>query len=84
MTVTSSTATGSSAQLTASGETGAHTVVVDVDGTTFRRQHRQDIEVVESPVIADIRTDGERNHPVRDPARRHHRPRNAGGQRHDH
>lgn len=44
-------------QMTASGETGAHTVVVDVDGTTFRRQHRQDIEVVESPVIADIRAD---------------------------
>ncbi|MCC6302473.1 MAG: VWA domain-containing protein [Gammaproteobacteria bacterium] len=45
-------------RLTATGETGAHTVIVDVDGTTFRRRHRQDIEVVESPVIADIRTEG--------------------------
>lgn len=45
-------------RLTATGETGTYTVIVDVDGTTFRRRHRQDIEVVESPVIADIRTDG--------------------------
>ena len=47
-----------STQLTATEEPGAHTVIVDVDGRTFRRQHRQDIEVVKSPVIADIRTDG--------------------------
>ncbi|MCC6209245.1 MAG: VWA domain-containing protein [Gammaproteobacteria bacterium] len=46
-----------STQLSASEEPGPHTIVVDVDGTTFKRQHRQDIEVVESPVIADVRTD---------------------------
>jgi uncharacterized protein (TIGR03503 family) len=37
-------------------KSGQHAIIVDVDGTTFRRQHRQHIEVVESPVIADIRT----------------------------
>jgi uncharacterized protein (TIGR03503 family) len=35
---------------------GQQTVIVDVDGTTFKRQHRQTVEVVESPVIANIRT----------------------------
>lgn len=46
-----------STQLSGTDEPGAHSVVVDVDGTTFKRQHRQDVEIVESPVIADIRTD---------------------------
>lgn len=46
-----------SAQLSGTDEPGTHSIVVDVDGTTFKRQHRQDIEIVESPVIADIRTD---------------------------
>jgi len=43
-------------RLATTGEGGQHTVIVDVDGTTFKRQHRQTITVVESPVIAEIRT----------------------------
>lgn len=39
----------------ATAHNGRHTVIVDVDGTTFKRQRRQEIEVVESPVIADLR-----------------------------
>lgn len=45
-----------SAQLDTTGKNGRRTIIIDVDGTTFKRQHRQDVEVVESPVIADIRT----------------------------
>jgi uncharacterized protein (TIGR03503 family) len=43
-----------STRLAGDQEAGHHTITVDVDGTTFRRQHRQDIEIVESPVIAEI------------------------------
>lgn len=45
------------ARLDTPRENGRRTLLVDVDGTTFRRQHRQEIEVVDSPVVADIRTD---------------------------